>query len=531
MVPSSSMRSIASRLSVPFYLSALCFLVLFLYGPSLKIGFFSSGFDDNVYVTENRRLALNRENLYFLFTHFFNGDYLPLTYLSLSLDHLIWGLNPFGYHLTNILIHSLNAILLYFCFIAITQRQALSLFAAALWAAHPVNVEAVVLVAQRKTLLAGCFFLLAFFRYQKFSSSNDPAAYVQSLFFFVLSLLAKSTGVILPFLLLLYEYRFHRPQWSLSNKIPFLLVGLAGAALTVASKWSDWGAKGLYGGDLFTTSMIMAQVYIEYLVGLALPYSLLPYYAYGSPSPLQGGLLTLGLAFLIGFTVYFRKEFPDFFFFIAWFFIALIPVSNLVPGATIRADRFLYIPSMIFALWLAQVVVTGLEGIRRLHPNLRQIMPALIILSYGYISADYVRDWLNPLILWERSLRRYPNHPVVLHEIGAIWHKLGDKNRALDYYRRTMQSDLCYGVSYNNAGVIYYERKSYAAAQDLFRKAIECEPKIIQAYVNLGLTYVTLGKEKDALAYIEKATALDPELKKDAKLIALMDRLRRDLGE
>jgi hypothetical protein len=177
------MRSIASRLSAPFYLSALCCLVLFLYGPSLKIGFFSSGFDDNVYVTENRRLSLSWENLYFLFTHFFNGDYLPLTYLSLSLDHLIWGLNPLGYHLTNILIHSLNAILLYFCFIAITQRRALSLFAAALWAAHPVNVEAVVLVAQRKTLLAGLFFLLAFLRYQEFSTSNRRADYFQSLFF------------------------------------------------------------------------------------------------------------------------------------------------------------------------------------------------------------------------------------------------------------------------------------------------------------------------------------------------------------
>lgn len=526
------MRSIASRLSAPFYLFALCFLVLFLYGPSLKIGFFSSGFDDDVFVTANRRLSLSWENLYFLFTHFFNGDYLPLTYLSLSLDHAIWGLNPLGYHLTNILLHSLNASLLYFCFIAITQRRALSLFAAALWTVHPVNVEAVVLVAQRKTLLAGCFFLLALLRYQKFSSSNRRGDYVQSLFFFVLSLLAKSTGVILPFLLLLYEYRFHRPRLSLYNKIPFLLLGLAGAALTVASKWSDWGAKGLYGGDLFTTSMIMAQVYIEYLVSLALPYSLLPYYAYGgAPTALQGALLTLGLGFLLGFTVYFRKEFPDFFFFIAWFFIALIPVSNLVPGATIRADRFLYIPSILFALWLAQVVVTALEGIRRLHPNLRQIMPALIILSYGYISADYVRDWLNPLILWERSLRRYPNNPVVLHEIGAVWHKLGDKDRALDYYRRTMQSSLCYGVTYNNAGVIYYERKSYAVARDLFRKAIECEPKIIQAYVNLGLTYLTLGKGKVALANIVKATALDPELKKDAKLIALMDRLRRDLGE
>jgi len=515
----------------PLYLLVLCLLVFFLYGPSLMVGFFSSGFDDDVFVTANRRLSLSWENLYFLFTHFFNGDYLPLTYLSLSLDHAIWGLNPLGYHLTNIMLHFINASLLYFCFIAITQRRALSLFAAALWAAHPVNVEAVVLVAQRKTLLAGCFFLLAFLRYRKFSTSNLRTDYFQSLFFFILSLAAKSTGVILPFLLLLYEYRFHRPRLSIYNKIPFLLLGLAGAALTVASKWSDWGAKGLYGGDLFTTSMIMAQVYIEYLVSLALPYSLLPYYAYGSPTLLQGALPTLGLAFLIGFTIYFRKKFPNFFFFIAWFFIALIPVSNLVPGATIRADRFLYIPSMIFALWLAQAVLNGLEGKKRLHPNMWKIVPALIILSYGYISASYVRDWLNPLILWERSLRRYPNHPVVLHEIGAIWHKLGDKNRALDYYWKTIQSHVCYGVTYNNAGVIYYERKSYAEAQDLFRKAIECEPKIIQAYVNLGLTYVTLRKEKEALAYIEKATALDPELRKNAKLIALMDRLRRDLGE
>ena len=92
------------------------------------VGFFSSGFDDDVFVTANRRLSLSWENLYFLFTHFFNGDYLPLTYLSLSLDHLIWGLNPFGYHLTNILLHSINAILLYFFFIAITQIGPFLLF-------------------------------------------------------------------------------------------------------------------------------------------------------------------------------------------------------------------------------------------------------------------------------------------------------------------------------------------------------------------------------------------------------------------
>ena len=88
------------------------------------VGFFSSGFDDDVFVTANRRLSLSWENLYFLFTHFFNGDYLPLTYLSLSLDHAIWGLNPLGYHLTNIMLHFINASLLYFCFIAITQRRA-----------------------------------------------------------------------------------------------------------------------------------------------------------------------------------------------------------------------------------------------------------------------------------------------------------------------------------------------------------------------------------------------------------------------
>lgn len=104
MISSSARRSSWSRPRSPYYLLVLCLLVFFLYGPSLKIGFFSSGFDDDVYVTGNRRLSLNRQNLHFLFTHFFNGDYLPLTYLSLSLDHLIWGLNPFGYHLTNILL-------------------------------------------------------------------------------------------------------------------------------------------------------------------------------------------------------------------------------------------------------------------------------------------------------------------------------------------------------------------------------------------------------------------------------------------
>lgn len=493
------------------------------------MGFFTSGFDEDVYVTGNRRLSFSWENLYFLFSHFFNGDYLPLTYLSLSLDHLIWGLNPFGYHLTNILLHSINAILLYFFFIAITQRRALSLFAAALWAAHPVNVEAVVLVAQRKTLLAGGLFLLAFLRYVKFSSLNRRADYFQSLFFFALSLLAKSTGVILPFLLLLYEYRFHRPRLSIYNKLPFLLLGLAGAVLTVASKWSDWAAKGLYGGDLFTTSMVMAQVYIEYLVNLALPYSLLPYYAYGAPAPLQGVFLTLALAFLIGFTVYFRKRFPDFFFFMVWFFIALIPVSNLVPGATIRADRFLYIPSMIFALWLAQAVLDGVEGKKHLHPNLSQIVPALIILSYGYVSADYLRAWLNPVLLWQRSLNRYPNHPVVLHEIGHIWHNLGDYDRALDYYGKTIQFHPCYGVAYNNAGVIYYQSKSYTMAEDLFRNAIKCEPKMIKAYVNLGLTYLELGKESDALTVFQNAMTLDQELIKNPDLLGLIDRLKRDL--
>ena len=366
-------------------------------------------------------------------------------------------------------------------------------------------------------------------RVQKYSFSNRPDDYFHALFFFILSLLAKSTGVIFPFLLLLYDYHLHARRSSICNKLPFLLLGLAGAALTVASKWSDWAAKGLYGGDLFTTIRIMEQVTIDYLLHLLLPYPLLPYYAYSAPTLLQGALLTLALGFLIGFAVYSRKGFPDFFFFIGWFFIALIPVSNLVPGAAIRADRFLYIPSMIFALWLARVILRGLERIKHLHPNLRHIVPAVIILCYGYISADYVRAWLNPVILWERSLKRYPNHPVILHEIGYVWQQLGDNNRALDYYRRTIQSHPCYGMAYNNAGVIHYDRKSYIAAQDLFRKAIECEPKIIQAYVNLGLAYLALGNEKDALIYIEKAAALDQDSKRKAKLIGLIDRLRRDL--
>lgn len=509
------------------YLPPLLIVVcaLLVYGRSVGFDFITT-WDDNRYVYENPLIrAATWENIRAIFTTSILGTYGPLHILSYLLDHTLWGLNPAGYHLHNVLLHALNGLLLYRLIGLCGHRKGVAFVAAFIFICHPVQVESVAWVSQRKTLLATTFLLLSLVSYRRHAmeDGNSRQQYAASLLFFVAALLSKSVAVILPLLLVAHDLTFRREQGlrkSLLRLLPYCAASLlfAGIALGTQAPEAGGGRAPYYGGGPLGTLYTMLPVFVSYLRLVVWPANLSADYAVTIRSIPDGIVIASGVLLLIlaaAVARLFRQGDPRFFW--ASFFIAgLLPVSQIVPLVTLMNDRYLYIPMLGVAVLLADGGFRAYAHLAGRTPRWGGILVmgllSLPLIILPLLAIHRSGDWKDGITLWSRDLRKYPQNHIIMTSLADSYRESGRQATALQLYQQALAINPRYFIALNNYTNLLMETGNPDKARGFAANLVRHYPLYAKGFEMLGLSHEMTGEMEKAERAFQEALRLDPAL-------------------
>jgi tetratricopeptide (TPR) repeat protein len=493
----------------------LCLLALILipalvYGPVL--GFDFNNWDDPLNILENPQVkGLTLKNLkeIFLYSAEISNYYIPLTFLSYALDYSLFGLDPGAFHRTNLILHVLNGLLVFWVFSLLSRNLLLAFLGAVLFSLHPLQVESVAWVSERKGILAAFFLLLALVLYLRYLMKGSAALYAGSLLAFLLSLLSKPIGLMFPFLLLLVDRLYGRPVNGslLRQKIPFLGVSLLFGILSLYGQESG-GAIG--SRPLLAAGNLAAAGYsfLFYPGKFFFPLHLSAYYPY----PPDIGFLYLLLAVALAAGIFFLRKFPEPFWGLAFFSLAVLPVIKLVPfGSFIAADRLMYFPSLGLCFLSAWALNRMGESFSKAYREAGiLICAAVFLIPLSAASRDRVAVWQDSERLWKSVLELHPEAALAHTNLGMAYRREGRADDALRSFQKAVESDPGYAYAYILLGLAFEQKGRLDEAISMNLKALELEPKNALARINLGAAYMRKGLLDQAIAEQRQAISLAP---------------------
>ncbi|MDD5628570.1 MAG: tetratricopeptide repeat protein [Elusimicrobia bacterium] len=456
-------------------------LVFAVFWPALTHGFVN--LDDWYYVTGNARVrgGLSLSFLGWALRAVEADNWYPLTFVSHALDVELFGLAPWGHHLTNLLLHAANAALLFLALRRMTRDAWRSAFAAAVFAVHPLQVESVAWVAERKNLLSSFFILAAVWGYARWAERPGRGRYAAVLLAFAAAVLSKAVAVVLPCLLLLLDYwplgRWRR-GWRalLAEKWPFFAAAAAaGTAALLHARLAPLAELPLrlrLGNALVSCALYLRKAL--WPSGLSVHY---PYYLDAITLPaVLAALLLLGA--VTAAAVRLRSRRPALLAGWLWFLAALAPMSGLVQvGDRAMADHYAYLPLAGLAVMAAWALPAG----RATAWAGAALLPVLMA---G--SGLQLRYWRDSVVLWQRALSVDPRDPVALRYLGLAFHEQGRYADAACEYRRALELDPGFAEAHNNLGAALAAQGDLAGAERHLRRALELAPDYAKARDNLA---------------------------------------------
>ena len=538
--------------------SALLALVtLWVYWPALHCDFLN--YDDDGYVTANPHVlhGLTPADVAWAFQTGVTGNWHPLTWLSLMLDAQWSGHGATAFHLTNLLLHAANAILLFLVLKQMTGAQWRSALVAVLFALHPLHVESVAWIAERKDVLSAFFFMLTLLAYVRFvnlfkvQNPKSKIFYLLSLFLFACGLMSKPMLVTLPFVLLLLDFwplqRFGRstiPRLVL-EKIPFFLLSAISCVVTFLVQKADAAVKTLTAfplGARFENAFVSCARYLEktfWPVDLAMPY---PYPAHW---PAVEVALTVGLVMGASWlSLRLARRFPFALTGWFWFLGMLLPVIGLVQvGMQSMADRYTYLP--LIGLFIALVWGMGEVWRQRHWPGaMGGVAMGLTIAVCAFLTRRQLGCWQNSETLFRHAVAVTDRNAIAYEHLGSYLVNEGRTSEAIDSYEKAIRADADYvpahldlgstlvldgkwneaaqqyvavlrlapatAEAYNDLGYILVAQGRYDKAIAYYYHAIQLKPDFASAYHNLGLTFANTGRWDQAIRNYRVALQLDP---------------------
>jgi Flp pilus assembly protein TadD len=534
--PASPLNSARSR--APYVAVALiALLTLACFSPALQAGFID--WDEDPLLIKNLGYrGLGLAQLGWMFTTTRMGHYMPLTWFSYAWDFVNWGMNPLGYHLTNLLVHCASAAVLYLIalrLLALARPAADprslwpgALFAALVWAIHPLRVESVAWVTERRDVLSGLFFLLAVLGYVGYCGEEPGGPrrrrlYWLSLGSFTLALLSKGIVATLPAVLLLLDvYPLRRiGDWpsarrALLEKIPFLALALAAVAVGFWAVVRGGGMTPV--GQLGWLGRAAVSVYAVafYLWTSVWPAGLSPLYELPVPlNPMAWVFLVSGIvvAAITAAAVRLRRRWPALL--AAWvaYLLLLLPVAGLAHnGYQIAADRYTYLPAVALALLAGgAVAAVGVALSRRHHRILAAVLAALVIASLGAATWRQTGFWIDGVTLWQRALARDPASGIAHANLGGELAKRSRMAEAVKEFDEAIRLRPNYAEAHLFLGVLMAQQGRVADAAALFERALELRPGFADAHNNLGVTLARAGRLRQAEEHFRIAARLDPD--------------------
>ncbi len=543
---------------------ALAILTFIVFSPLKDSDFIN--FDDGIFVFENAYVqsGLTWDSIRQAFSSELMevSGWCPLTWLSLMLDYQIFGLNPHGYHLVNLLFHIMSTILLFLIFHRMTKTPWPSAFVAVLFAIHPLHVESVAWIAERRDVLSTFFMMLTLGAYGYYVEQRNLKRYAFVLLFFILGLMAKTMLVTVPFVLLLLDYwplrRFseRKPdqkiqaevlkpavsgkqkkksknkqvvretlevkkpadpeyKWSLIysllwEKVPlFVLAVLLSIVTYIAAQSSGFILSetipfGVRIGNAFIS-------YIAYIGKMIWPSNLAVFYPYpGKVIPWQvfGSILLLtGITLAV---IWKAKRFPYLATGWLWYLGTLVPVIGIVQlGSQAIADRYTYIPLIGLCIMMAW----GIPDLFKKWQYRKEILlasSALSILCLSIITWTQVGYWQNSITLFDHTLKVTNYNWFIYKARGNEYSKLGNYKQAIVDYDRAIEIKPTYADAYYYRGIAYTYIGNYRQAIEDCSRAIEIKPAYAEAYYNRGIAYNKLGNYRQAIEDCSRAIEIKP---------------------
>jgi tetratricopeptide (TPR) repeat protein len=509
------------RVSPSLIAGFIVLITLIVYIPSLMNGI--TNWDDPALVMDNPALQdQSAKGLTSLLIKPAGGNFHPLTMLSYAVNYAISGTQPFSYHLFNLLFHLLNTWLVFQLILLLAKgKWEVAAIAALLFGIHPMHVESVAWIAERKDVLYTSFFLLSLIQYLRYSENGKRAAYLLSIGLFLLSLLSKPAAIILPLILVLIDYFQAKDLINrklLIEKIPFFALSILFGILTVLVQKAS-GAVGEESPFSFLQRIMFASYsLISYFVKFFIPFQLSAFHPYPfiteSGPPVIHQLAPLGIAAIGGGIWYFFRENRTVLFGLGFFLAGLILVLQLFSfGNAIMADRYTYVPYIGLGFLLGCAYLWVKENSR---PDIRRITPiftALLIagsIAFAYISYRQIGTWKNSETLWTNVLQHYPNARTAHYNRGLHFDKTGKLDKAIRDYSNAILLKEDYYEALQNRGRSYRLSKQYENALSDFSKAIESDSTRVIAFLNRGNTFGDLERYEESWADFDKVIRLDP---------------------
>ena len=493
--------------------------VLIVYG---QLPFFDFVFfDDHVYVTEKAQVlaSLSKASLRWAFTATDAGFWHPLTWISLMLDHELWGPNPGGYHLTNILLHVAATLLLFAGLQRMTGALVRSGFVAALFALHPLHVESVAWIAERKDVLSAVFWMLSLLLYARYVVEKPGRIrYGLVLLSFLLGLMAKPMVVTLPIIFILLDIwplrRLSAGNWKLLivEKIPLLLMGAAVGVVTMLAE-QQVGALRSFEEFPFLSRLTNAIVaYGFYLYKTVWPVNLSVHYPHPGSWPLWVVALSLlGLCAITIFSIKRSKSQPFFLVGWLWYLISLLPVIGLIQiGSHAFADRYTYLP--LIGVFIG--VVWGLGALaeqRKMLPLPFGLIGIVVIIVLSAVSVQQVRHWQDAESLFRQAVKATRNNYLAYNNLGAALSRQGRQQEAIPYFEKALNVRPDYIEALFNMGVALAGQGRYAEALPVYGRVLALNPRFAEAHNNAAIASAQMGNLNQAIIHFREAIRIHPD--------------------
>jgi tetratricopeptide (TPR) repeat protein len=503
----------------------LAFTTLLVFLPVGQFGFLN--YDDNDYVTNNDFVqhGLTGTDIRWAFTAFHAGNWHPLTWLSHMLDCQLFGLNAGAHHFVNVLFHGLNVALLFVWLMRLTGRLGPSAFIAALFAWHPLHVESVAWIAERKDVLSTFFALLALLSYTRYVQENCRRSFWLALLFFALGLMAKPMLVTLPFVLLLLDFwplgrlaegktapvkrnRFGKLLWE---KWPFFLLTGASCVVTFFAQRSGEAVVSLANVPLRYRLENVPVAVVGYLQKLFGPTGLCAIYPMPSSIPAWEVALAVTILILISAVAWhWRVVRPYFLMGWLWFLGTLIPVIGLVQvGGQAMADRYTYIPSIGFFIAVVFLLADVAERIQT--PRIIEAGVAVVIsVACILVTEHQLQFWRDSETLFRRALAVTRNNDIALVNLGVALDDQKRYDESLAVYRQAEKLENGRYQLHNNLGNVLDKLGRPVESLAEYREASRLRPNDAFLHNSIGIELATLGKYDAALQELDEAGRLDP---------------------
>ncbi len=508
-------------------------------------------FDDHVYVYENPLVmsGLSTEGIIDAFTHTHARNWHPLTTLSHMFDCQLYGLKAGNHHITNVILHTIAALLLFLVLKQMTRALWQSAFVAALFAIHPLHVESVAWIAERKDVLSAVFFMLTLTAYARYGRAPSPPRYLLVTLLFAFGLMSKPMLVTLPFVLLLLDYwplgRIggqksevgSRVRRLLTEKIPLFALSALSCIATLFAQRQDPSAIDQL-PFLWRLNNTFVS-YVTYIWQMLWPARLAVFYPHpNNRLPLVEVILAIALLVVITLIViYLRRTKPYLVTGWFWYLGMLVPVIGLVQvGEQAHADRYTYLPQIglyIMITWAVGDLFS--ESTPRARRALVGVAAAIAIVGLGVRALVQASYWKNSETLWNHTLAVTGENDVAHNNLGFLFLRRGELDKAISHFQaaldiRSRNTETHYSLGaaliQNNLGNAFARKRLWDDAINHLQEAVRLRPDYADAYFNLGSVLFQRGRIEQAIAQWQKALAVRPRDAEARRNVA--DALRRE---